>query len=285
MPDTRTAFRTVKAATVAIAIMAETQDGTCPFRIVGSGFCIDPTGIVVSCEHVMSHCLCKSPQEQIAEFEQTDSKRGIRVFPVVIRYIPHVIFFRTDLDPNRLIAIPIPVTTCMTKTDFDLAGVRVMLHAGFPNGFPFLKIEDYQNICEGDEIATCGFPLGNFLQDQLGTATSSFTKGIISSIIPAPDVPKNLLKGFQLNLTATHGNSGGPVFSLNTGKVFGVLQRAVHDREGNLLPGLTKAEPIYPVLKHDFLNRIKQMPQLPTPNQLASIARGAKPTVRKRIKT
>ncbi len=110
------------------------------------------------------------------------------------------------------------------------------------------------------EIATCGFPLGNRLGDQIGTLTSSFTRGIVSSIIPASGVPEEHLKGFQLNLTATHGNSGGPVFSLRSGKVFGVLERGVRGTDGELLQGLVKAEPIYPVLDHDSLKRMIEAP-------------------------
>jgi len=71
--------------------------------------------------------------------------------------------------------------------------------------------------------------VGRVRDDQLGTVTSSFTKGMISSIIPAQGVSLQHLRGFQLDLTAANGNSGGPVFSLQTGKVFGVLQGgAVH---------------------------------------------------------
>lgn len=164
-----------------------------------------------------------------------------------------------ELEPGHLFAIPTEACINMAKTDFDLAMVRVTPHNAFPGGFPFLGIEDYKNICEGDEIATCGFPLGNYLQEQLGTVTSSFTKGIISSIIPTPNVPQKYLKGFQLNLTATHGNSGGPVFSLATGKVFGVLQRGAFDHEKKPIPNLIKAEPVYPVFEHNSLAEMKEM--------------------------
>ena len=106
------------------------------------------------------------------------------------------------------------------------------------------------------EIATCGFPLGEWLHDQIGTVTSSFTKGMISSIIPAQGVPREHVRGFQLDLTATNGNSGGPVFSTTTGGVFGVLQGApIHPRTGQTV-GLTKAEPIYPLFDTDLLARL-----------------------------
>jgi S1-C subfamily serine protease len=114
------------------------------------------------------------------------------------------------------------------------------------------------------EVATCGFPLGEALYDQIGTVTSSFTKGMISSIIPAQGVPREHVRGFQLDLTATNGNSGGPVFSLATGRVFGVLQRgAVHPQTGHIVQGLTKAEPVYPVFDTDLLARL----QSPNPSE------------------
>jgi len=265
MPDRRTIFNSVKAATVALAVMTEKADGSCPFSIVGSGFCIDPIGIIVTCEHVLSAFMAKPLREQIASFEEVDSEKGIKSGWLAQRYVPFAIFFRMDLEPDKLVAIPTQASICTAKTDFDLAGIRVVPHAGFPAGFPFVEIEYYKNVCEGDEIATCGFPLGNYLHEQLGTATSSFTTGIISSIIPAPNAPQKYLKGFQLNLTAAPGNSGGPVFSLTTGKVFGVLQAGPVDPKGNVVPNLTKAEPVYPVFEHDFLNQIKQM-QLPKSN-------------------
>jgi S1-C subfamily serine protease len=107
------------------------------------------------------------------------------------------------------------------------------------------------------EVATCGFPLGEALHDQIGTVTSSFTKGMISSIIPAQGIALRHLRGFQLDLTATNGNSGGPVFSLATGRVFGVLQGGViHPENGQIVQGLTKAEPIYPLFDTDLVDRL-----------------------------
>jgi S1-C subfamily serine protease len=122
-------------------------------------------------------------------------------------------------------------------------------------------VEDYKSISEGDDISVCGFPLGNYLYDQLGTVTSSFTKGILSSIIPGPNVKLKYLNGFQLNVTATHGNSGGPVFSINSGKVFGVLTLGVTHPTGELVQGLVKAEPVYPVIEKDFIQRLKDAPK------------------------
>jgi hypothetical protein len=43
----------LKQATVALVLLHQRQ-GTQPFTIAGSGFCIDRKGIVVTCEHVLS---------------------------------------------------------------------------------------------------------------------------------------------------------------------------------------------------------------------------------------
>lgn len=71
-------------------------------------------------------------------------------------------------------------------------------------------------------------------------------------------MPQEYLKGFQLNATATHGNSGGPVFSIDSGKVFGILSAGPTSADGNTLPGIVKAEPIYPVLKPKVIGREKK---------------------------
>lgn len=149
------------------------------------------------------------------------------------------------------------ITDAVSKTDFDLTVFKLPKHQAFPNGYPTIPIAGYGELHEMQEIATCGFPLGDSMFDQLGTLTSSFTTGRISSIIPLADVPVGDVRGFQLDLTATNGNSGGPVFSLETGHVFGVLQRGVvHPSSGAIIQGITKAEPIYPLLNHDLVNRL-----------------------------
>jgi len=248
----------IKVATVAMATL-NISDKNKPFTILGTGFCIHPRGIVITCEHVLSAFMDRPIHEQIAE--TAEPKQDSESHLINIRtLIPHAIFYDSKRSPHQLFAFPVPMDVAMAKTNFDLGMIRLQPHSAFKNGFPQLQVGDYSDIYEGMEIWTCGFPLGSHLQEQLGTITSSFTKGIISSIIPSPDTAQEHLKGFQLNLTATHGNSGGPVFSPETGRVYGVLQLGVRDLDGNFLQGITKAEPIYPVFEHDSLTRILAAP-------------------------
>jgi S1-C subfamily serine protease len=199
----------VKKATVAIVAELHNALPKRPFTIIGSGFCIDPLGIVVTCEHVFKAFL---------------PTQGVNPGTLFKLTAPQAMFYG-GREGTQLRIHPIPARRVGVVRGYDLAAMRLGSHPAYPDGYPTLPIADYGELHEMMEIATCGFPLGEVLQNQLGTVTSSFTKGMISSIIPAQGVDLKHLGGFQLDLTATNGNSGGPVFCLDSGKVFGVLQR------------------------------------------------------------
>ena len=188
-------FKKAKRATVAMAVL-NFNNTSKPFEIIGSGFCIDSVGIIVTCRHVLSSFMSKSIDQQIKEAKVIGEHRGKEVKTAgpfnLIR--PHAIFFDTERSSKRLFALPTAMDILIAREDKDIGVVRVLKHSYFENGYPFLEIENYENINEGDDIAICGFPLGTYLKERLGTVTSSFTKGIISSIIPAPGVSINLLE-------------------------------------------------------------------------------------------
>jgi hypothetical protein len=68
------------------------------------------------------------------------------------------------------------------------------------------------------------------------------------------------ITGFQLDLTATNGNSGGPVFNWNTGKVFAVLQGAPVHASNIPVAGLAKGESIYRIINDGTLERFRSGP-------------------------
>lgn len=247
----------VKAATVAVGLLKETASER-PFVTFGSGFCVDPSGIIVTCRHVVD-CFNKTTVEKLIEnLPPSDSPQRL----VDVEGARPYVFFYLAPGVKNMIVLPVPVEVVVAKTDFDLAGFRITRHKAFERGYPTLELAGYDDLYEGMEIGICGFPFGNGLEDQLGTLTSSFTFGRLSSVIPAQGVPIEHLKGFQLDLTATHGNSGGPVFSVASGRVFGVLQRGVLNNaveKPGLFPGLAKAEPIYRLTRDDegFFPRLK----------------------------
>jgi S1-C subfamily serine protease len=248
----------VKAATVAVGLFKEKGEGR-PFITFGSGFCVDPSGIIITCRHVVDCFNETSVSEMIEGLPSSSSPHRL---PDIRGARPHAFFYSAAGDQN-MVVYPVPVEVVAVKTDFDLAGFRIAKHKAFERGYPALEIAGYEDLYEGMEIGTCGFPLGNGLEKQLGTVSSSFTFGRLSSVIPAQGVPIDYLKGFQLDLTATHGNSGGPVFTVDSGRVFGVLQRGVLNdgaEEPELLAGIVKAEPIYRLTKagENFFARLKK---------------------------
>jgi S1-C subfamily serine protease len=258
--ERREVFDRVKRATVAVVAMNRAGSSH-PFTIFGSGFCIDRSGLIVTCKHVLEALMEKTVAKQVSEVSPGEAGKKVQTLQPVQVITPFAVFYAGQSDDKeRLMFFPCQVDNATAKLDFDLAMLRVLPHKAFPSGYPILEIEEAESIAEGDPIATCGFPLGEYLHEQLGTVTSSFTTGIVSSVIPASGVDKESLRGFQLDLTATHGNSGGPVFSIASGRVFGVLQRGVADRKGGLIHGLTKAEPVYPVLDADLIDAMRKAP-------------------------
>jgi len=250
----------VKRATVAVAYL-NTANVNEPFTIVGSGFCIDSSGIVITCRHVVDAFMSKTIAQQVVEAAPSTRPDGLQPVNPGNTLTPYAIFYDMVRSREQIFAILTHPRNLTAKTDRDLAAIQLLPHTRFPQGYPFLEIEEFGNISEGDEIGVCGFPLGNYLSEQLGTITSSFTKGILSSIIPGPNVRLEHLGGFQLNVTATNGNSGGPVFSISSGKVFGLLTEAVVHPKGFIVQGLAKAEPVYPVIDADFIERLRNAPK------------------------
>jgi S1-C subfamily serine protease len=264
--ETKEIFARVRRATAGL-VLFHPENRSTPYTIVGSGFCVDSAGIVVTCQHVVSGFMRRSISEQIASTTPSRKSELRRIEGVEI-VVPFVVFLRPGQEAHEIQAVLSRVDQVMARTDYDLALVRALPHEALPNGYPTLEIEPYGDLGEGDEIATCGYPLGDFLFDQIGTITPSFTKGSISSIVPMQGIRQDQLKLFQLNLTATYGNSGGPVFSTTTGKVFGVLQGGIQD-QSNILPGLSRAEPVYPIANSRDLALIKSFPQGQLPADLA----------------
>jgi hypothetical protein len=147
----------------------------------------------------------------------------------------------------------IAVTEVVTGLGFGITLFKLCKHGAFPGGYHTIEIADFNELHEMQEIAICGFPLRGGLFDHPETVSSSFTAGTISLIVPRAGVSASDVKGYELELTATIGNVGGPVFSLESGKVFGVLQERVRRPRIRASDGIAKAEPIHPAIEHGVI--------------------------------
>ena len=244
----------VKRATVALAIV---NDGNAqrPFEIIGSGACLDPRGVIVTCRHVIEGFMANDYHSLVSQYPEI-AKTGAETESIV----PYALFYDLDSTAGQLRVIAARADTSQAHLRFDLGLIRVHPHDHFKGGFPTLTVEPFGDITEGMDVATCGFPLGNGMFEQLGTRTSSFTKGMVSSVIPAASVEERHIQGFQLDLTATHDNSGGPVFSTDTGGVLGVIQGGVINARREIVQGFVKAEPVYPMVWDNNLDLFARAP-------------------------
>ena len=239
----------IKKATVAIIQRSSKPTPQRPFKIIGSGFCVHPSGIVVTANHVFQTFLKDQHHKSVIERvgEGVHIPTPITVFSVL---------FYGGTDGTKLFmneAVPAEVGIV---NNFDVAIFKMHKHGAFPNGFPAVEVAEHADLHEMMDVATCGYPFGDFLWNQIGSVTSSFTKGTMSAILPAQDVPREHLKGFQLDLFSAPGNSGGPIFCPLTGKVFGVLQGGPVDPSGNPILGLTTAEPLYPAFDQGVIEKL-----------------------------
>ena len=166
----RDILKMVKKATVAVAYL-NTADSDEPFTIVGSGFCINSSGTIITCRHVVEAFMSRSIAQQIADAPPSTRSNGLQpVYPGKTD-TPYVIFYDVVRSNEHIFAILCQPQNIIAKTDMDLAAIQILPHKSFPQGYPFLEIEKFESVTEGDEIGVCGFPLGNYLFEQLGTVT------------------------------------------------------------------------------------------------------------------
>jgi S1-C subfamily serine protease len=120
-----------------------------------------------------------------------------------------------------------------TDADHDLALCQIkgllvrdekhspILH-GAPATFtrsPFASLAiDTETPRPGELVALDGFPLGSWVPDvQLGNVAAVLT------LIDVPRTPKDGRELLQVSVNGNHGDSGGPVVDMTSGRVIGVL--------------------------------------------------------------
>src|ERR1035438_7172205 len=153
-----TLYDAVKNATVAV-VMSVPGKSPLPYSIVGSGFCIDPQGIIVTCAHVFSAFFTSETRER----EKQARQAGHGTFSGNC-IIPHVLFHLGVQETERRIAFRLVQVSQAVKDEthgFDLAVLRLPAadkHT-FPEGYPTLSIAEYAEIHEMMDVATCGFQI------------------------------------------------------------------------------------------------------------------------------
>lgn len=260
--ESREIVASVKKATVALALMTsdESTSQTAPFQIVGSGFCVHPAGIIVTCRHVIQAFIEESIDAQVNRALPLDGPKSVKRIPGVRVRQPFAIFLQPETGGSLILAYCVGLRNILVQADsnMDLGAASLSPHEAFPKGYPSLSIEDFENVHDGLDIATYGFPRGIALLHELGKVGGSLSRGVVSAILPSSDIGRNHVRGFQLDLRATHGNSGGPVFSWASGRVLGVLASGINDDYGHHL--FSNAESIYRLVDGGLVEQLLNPP-------------------------
>lgn len=206
-------YEKVKPAVVAIAIVEE--DGSkVKFRIFGSGFCVDPNGLVVTARHVVtgyyewlraplpkSHPVAMTHITQ-PSFRAVFFQRGSEGY--IARWTP-VMKFLLPFEGD--------------EPEYDVAILRILKDPKL--AYPYLQLDDLLTVREGREVAISGYPLRTDLVD---SRLPDVSKGIISRVDQKIGEDKRWeTTRLVLDITANPGNSGGPVFETNSGRVLGLV--------------------------------------------------------------
>ena len=185
---------------------------------LGTGFFVSPT-ILLSCNHVFNHPL--------APHQPGDSYRLVKTTVNEQNAIGGwaVNVFNPELG-NDLVLYP----------DLDLALLRVVV-GDLPISYTSL---DFGQVLPGREIGVAGYPLAKLGPDSAMGHYSTFryrvARGTVNSSFFEPVVldggkpGKIVVPKIEVNFLFVPGNSGGPIFDVETGNVLGFVHGYTNER-------------------------------------------------------
>jgi S1-C subfamily serine protease len=215
-PDTVAA---VKKSIVAVGTMREKRSPR--YLFLGTGFAVGDGSFITTNAHVLSAISDRENFEQLAVFVNINNEVGV-----------------------------IAAEKLVVDQTHDLAVLKIS------SKLPALSLSK-ENVREGQTYAFTGYPMGMVLG--LYPVTH---RGLVSAIspvvIPALNAKylnakmikslRNPYNVFQLDATAYPGNSGSPLYNLQTGAVVGVINKVlVQETKENILSkpsGISYAVPI-----------------------------------------
>lgn len=195
LPDT---LVNIKPGVVAVGTYMPTRNPRAIF--LGTGFAVADGRTVVTNAHVVNKELDSAHLERLA------------------------IFYRHDQQENMLLADAIA-----TDDEHDLALLSLA-----DGRLPALEIGDSSRVREGETYAFTGFPIGMVL-GLYPVTHRSIVSAISPNAIPvlaSTQLNVKMLKKlqapydvFQLDATAYPGNSGSPLYDIDSGKVIGIINK------------------------------------------------------------
>lgn len=202
------------SATVAICFYTA-DEKLIPF---GSGINVDPSGIIVTCKHVIEGALVDlESKKEVLSLPRPEKGRELSLLPMQ-DIVAVFSFFQ-----NGSLEIGIARFEILHGLhDYDLAVGRLKPDTELP----YLEMGDSDDIYECELVFTCGFPLGPDLQPRHPVG-ALFHRGIVSGIRPHAFLKPRY--EFLLDMSVNPGNSGGPLCTEETGKVVGIVNALIQN--------------------------------------------------------
>ncbi|MCJ7687769.1 MAG: serine protease [Clostridiaceae bacterium] len=220
--------------------------------IIGTGFVVGEEGIILTCGHIVDAIVERADFDSLNEFNKNTSeiveklKKGQRVNSKFVEARgdcpAYINFFIDDgkgvyicpcniIRANKIVGIKNSCNRINSKIpDLGLLEVDVR---------DLKKVQicnDYKIIDAGTDVGTSGFPMGKDLligkevidnnrREYLQQASPTLKKGIISAILPMKCERPEL---FMTDIMVQGGQSGSPLFLVDTGEVIGVVIESIH---------------------------------------------------------
>jgi S1-C subfamily serine protease len=208
-----------------------------PFRIgaAGTGFVVNQEGYVVTALHVL-RTLDHLPLLRGTDGTAQPALQGNdgKLYPIGRKRLL-ISYPMSNIDSEHL-AIrgsfrDVEFSVVDRDTAHDLALLkpnRVAIMPKVPTAF-FIACP-----VEGSRVATSGFPLHEpVMVTTSGTIASSWADNGFESVpvpgIPGLTIPSGFKDVFLIDLHLNHGNSGGPVYSVDTGAIIGLADAYAED--------------------------------------------------------
>ena len=195
------------------------QEGKVEVNVIGTGFVVNNQGDFITAAHVASMTEVGTGNNKVKVYltagirQKKSGMFGVR-FKIV------------EIDRDHDLAL------ChfdgLKGVAFAETGLRKFVHSEQDGGFtpedmsqPFASFAiDHDAPKAGRFILVSGFPLSSWtpaIQFGLLSATETRTDA------PIARLPKDTFELLQISVSANHGNSGGPVIDLTSGRVVGVI--------------------------------------------------------------
>lgn len=172
----------------------------------GSGLIISRDGYVLTCAHCVGDLLGFTYKEKDEKFVIGD-KMYVRV-----------------AHPDKMEEAKVYKAGIISVWPaYDMAIIKIQ---DGDNNFPYVEIDlEKDSVDDLTKIAVIGFPHGN-QRENVMNVTPSITEGGVMRRATNTDGAMTEFPVAQHTAAAYHGNSGGPVVNLETGKVVGLLEGA-----------------------------------------------------------